>query len=188
MRAKYRVSSNIQAYPAISRQIPPPETRKFNFLRLCVKAHQLTQRERITLGLLAQHEALTSRELSGYPNGHRHLIGGAYVVYTVYDLGEDISQLLLSTPPYIESKFNHELATRQSFITNKGIMEAAFRLYFDPSLKKPKRGAQLKKKAPGTLYRFIDVIQQLDLNYDLYSMTGNEIISILPAEFDKWKE
>lgn len=125
---------------------------------------------------------------AGYPNGHRHLIGGAYLVYTVYDLGEDISQLLLSTPPYIESKFNHELAGRQSLITNKGIMEAAFRLYFDPSLKKPKRGAQLKKKAPGTLYRFIDVIQQLDLNYDLYSMTGNEIISILPAEFDKWKE
>ena len=124
----------------------------------------------------------------GYPNGHRHLVGGAYLVYTVYDLGEDFSQLLLSTPPYIENKFNHELAGRQSLITNTGIMEAAFRLYLDPSLKKPKRGAQLKKKAPGTLYRFIDVIQQLDLNYDLYSMTGNEIISILPAEFDKWKE
>lgn len=123
----------------------------------------------------------------GYRYGHRHLIGGAYLVYTVYGLGEDISKLLLYTPPHIESQFNHELATRQSFITNKGIMEAAFLLYFDPSIKKPRRGAQLKKSAPGTLYRFIDVIQQLDLNYDLYSMTGDEIISILPAEFDKWK-
>jgi len=123
----------------------------------------------------------------GYPNGHRHLIGGAYLVYTVYGLGDEISHLLLHTPLHIESKFNHEFVVRQSLITNKGIMEAAFRLYFDPSLKKPKRGAQLKKGAPGTLYRFIDVIQQLDLNFDLYSMTGNEIISILPAEFDRWK-
>jgi len=123
----------------------------------------------------------------GYPNGHRHLIGGAYLVKTVYGLSDEISHLLLHTPPHIENKFNHELAGRQNFITNKGIMEAAFRLYFDPSVNKPKRGAQLKKKAPGTLYRFIGVIQQLDLNYDLYSMSSSEIIGILPAEFDKWK-
>lgn len=123
----------------------------------------------------------------GYPYGHRHLIGGAYLVYAVYGLGDEISQLLLYTPLHIESQFNHEFVSRQSLITNKGIMEAAFRLYFDPASKKPKRGAQLKKGAPGTLYRFIDVIQQLDVNYDLYSMIGDEIIGILPAEFDKWK-
>jgi hypothetical protein len=123
----------------------------------------------------------------GYPYGHRHLIGGAYLVYTVYGWRDDIPQLLLHTPPYVESKFNHELATRQSLITNRGIMEAAYKLYFDPSTKKGKRGAQIKKKAPGTLYRFIDVIQQLDLNFDLYSMTGDEIVSLLPPEFDQWK-
>lgn len=123
----------------------------------------------------------------GYPNGHRHLIGGAYLVYAVYGLGNEISQLLLYTPLHIESKLNHEFAGRQSLITNKGIMAAAFQLYFDPSSKKPKRGAQLKKNAPGTLYRFIDVIQQLELNYDLYSMTNDEIMDILPTEFDQWK-
>lgn len=123
----------------------------------------------------------------GYPYGHRHLIGGAYLVYTVYGLGENLSQIFLYTPPNIESQFNNELAGRQSFITNKGIIEAVSQLYFDPSTQKAKRGAQIKKKAPGTLYRFIDVIQQLDLNFDLYSMTGDEIISILPSEFDKWK-
>lgn len=123
----------------------------------------------------------------GYPNGHRHLIGGAYLVYSVYGLGDEISNLLLYTPLHVESKFNHEFAGRPVFITNKGVMEAAFRLYFDPPSKKPKRGAQIRKNAPGALYRFIDVIQQLDLNFDLYSMTGEEIIGILPAEFDKWK-
>lgn len=125
----------------------------------------------------------------GYPNGHRHLLGGAYLVYTVYGWSEDISPLLLFTPPHIESKFNHEFAGRQSLITNRGVMEASYKLYFDSAASKPKRGAQVRKKsAPGTLYRFIDVIQQLDLNYDLYSMTGAEIISLLPPEFDSWKK
>ncbi|MFO7599969.1 MAG: hypothetical protein R6X27_09205 [Candidatus Desulfacyla sp.] len=43
------------------------------------------------------------------------------------------------------------------------------------------------KNAPGTLYRFIDVVQQLDLTYDLYSMTGEQILQLLPNEFDRWR-
>ena len=81
------------------------------------------------------------------------------MVNTVYGWAEDLSALLLYTPLHIESQFNHEFAVRQSFITNKGIMEAAYKLYFDPKTRKAKRGAQIKKSAPGSLYRFIDVIQ-----------------------------
>lgn len=123
----------------------------------------------------------------GYPNGHRHLLEGAYLVYTGYGLRERLTKLLLSTPLPIESKIHHELATRQSFITNMGIVEAAHILYFDGKANKPKRGVIVKKNKPGTLYRFIDIIQQLDLNYDLYSMTGEEVLKLLPAEFNKWK-
>jgi hypothetical protein len=122
----------------------------------------------------------------GYPFGHHHLLGGAYMVYTVYDCGEALAPLLLNTPLHVENTFCHQLASRQSFITNRGVMEAAARLYLDPQTQKPKRGAQIKRNAPGTLHRFIDVIQQLDLNYDLYSMTGPQVIALLPAEFASW--
>lgn len=124
----------------------------------------------------------------GYPFGHRHLLGGSHLVYSVYACGETLSPLLLNTPLHIENKYCHELTSRQGFITNRGVMEAATRLYLDPRTQKPKRGGQVRRNAPGTLYRFIDVIQQLDLNYDLYSMTGREVISLLPAEFDQWKK
>ncbi|MBE9530172.1 MAG: hypothetical protein IMF00_02770 [Proteobacteria bacterium] len=122
----------------------------------------------------------------GYPYGHNHLLAGAYLVYTVYSLNDDLSKLLLYTTPYIESGFHHQLAQRQSIITNKGLMEAAHLLYINNQEIKPKFGAIARNKA-GTLYRFIDVIQQLDLNYDLYSMTGEEVLQLLPAEFNKWK-
>ena len=123
----------------------------------------------------------------GYPNGHRHLLCGPYMVYTTYGLNETLSAALLCTPIPVENSFHHQLAVRQSLITNKGIMEAVHMLYFDHSTGRPKRGSQMKKKTPGTLFRFIDVIQQLDLTYDLYSMSGKDIIGLLPPEFDKWK-
>ncbi len=123
----------------------------------------------------------------GYPNGHRHLLCGAHLVYSVYGLGADLSKLLLCTAIPIENKFHHELSVRQSLITNRGILEAVHSLYYEEAADKPKRGAQVKKTAPGTFYRFVDIIQQFDLNYDLYSMTGEEVLQLLPAEFNQWK-
>jgi hypothetical protein len=123
----------------------------------------------------------------GYPNGHRHLLAGAWLVYSVYGLGDKPGRLLLCTPLHLESKFHHELASRQTLITNQGILAAADKMYFRESEGSPQRGALQKKKAPGTLLRFIDVVQQLDLTYDLYSMRGEEILALLPPEFDRWK-
>lgn len=124
----------------------------------------------------------------GYPNGHRHLLAGAYLVYSIYGLGEKLSRLLLWTPLHLESKFHHQLAARQTLITNRGILEAADIMYFNASKNKPKKGALMEKNAPGTLLRFIDVIQQLDLTWDLYSMNGEQILALLPPEFDKWND
>ncbi|MGD8256111.1 MAG: hypothetical protein PVG70_00855 [Desulfobacterales bacterium] len=123
----------------------------------------------------------------GYPYGHNHLIFGAFLVHSVYGLGNELCRLLLYTSPNIESGYHHQLAQRQSIVTNRGIMAAAATLYFDYKKNKPKFGA-IPKNKPGTLYRFIDVIQQLDLNYDLYSMSRDEILDLLPQEFNKWKD
>jgi hypothetical protein len=122
----------------------------------------------------------------GYPNGHRHLLLGAYLVYTLYGWGDELSRLLLSTALAVESHFHHEIAARHSFITNRGIMEALHLLYYDDVQNKPRRGPVMKRKAPGSLYRFIDLVQQLDLTYDLYSMSGSAILGLLPAEFNHW--
>jgi hypothetical protein len=124
----------------------------------------------------------------GYPYGHRHLLAGSHLIYSVYGLEDRFCRLLLWTPLNLESKFHHELASRQTLITNKGILAAADKMYFKEPEGKPKRGALMEKNSPGTLQRFINVIQQLDLTFDLYSMSGQEILALLPPEFDKWKD
>lgn len=114
---------------------------------------------------------------------YRHLLIGPYNTYRLH--GERVS-LLLYGPLDRINKFYEELSSRQSFFTNKGVIEAANLLYYDPRRKGPKSGAGGATRKPGTLLRFIDVIQQLDLTYDLYSMTGVEVLSLLPSEFDEW--
>ncbi|MBW1799888.1 MAG: hypothetical protein JRJ85_04080 [Deltaproteobacteria bacterium] len=122
-----------------------------------------------------------------YRRWHRHLLAGAYMSYSVYGLGENLGKLILYSPPSVESRFYHELASRQNLITNPGVMEAVNLLYFHEKEKKPKPAALSQKQKPGTFFRFIDVIQQLDLTYDLYSMTGEEVLELLPFEFDRWR-
>ena len=51
----------------------------------------------------------------------------------------------------------------------------------------PKRGAQGAAEHPGTLRRFVRVLQQLDLTYDIYGMSGKTIVDLLPPEFDAWR-
>jgi hypothetical protein len=64
--------------------------------------------------------------------------------------------------------------------------EPPLHLLTGPESSKPKRGPIMNHNAPGSLYRFIDVIQQLDVTYDLYSMSGPEVVSLLPEEFSSW--
>jgi hypothetical protein len=120
----------------------------------------------------------------GYLYGHRHLLGGPYLVYRLHG---DEALLLLCTKVHVENLFHHELASRQALISNREIIRAATMLYLHPRRRTPKRGAQEGKRAPGNLRRFVDVLQQLDLTYDLYSMSAEKILELLPAEFDAWK-
>ncbi len=119
----------------------------------------------------------------GYLRGHRHLLGGAVMVYRLH--GEN-ARLMLSTRPFVESHFHHQISARQAIVSNAAVVSAAGRLYLNAKTQRPKRGAQ-QATTPGNLLRFIAVVQQLDVNYDLYSMTADGILSLLPAEFDRWK-
>lgn len=114
---------------------------------------------------------------------YRHLLVGPYNIFRLH--GERAPLLLYGLLNEM-SKHYLELSCRQGFVTNKGIMETANLLYFDAASGRPKRGAAVATRKPGSLFRFIDVVQQLDLTYDLYSMSGEEVLALLPSEFDQW--
>lgn len=119
---------------------------------------------------------------TSYRHRHRHLIAGPY---SVFQLHGEKARLLLGSPLHKENHFHHQIASRQNLITNPNIMEALDILYFDQKTQRPKRGAQ-NQGTPGCLYRFIDIIQQLDVTYDLHSIKADRLISLLPKEFKSW--
>ena len=122
----------------------------------------------------------------GFRLVHRHLLSGAYLVYTIYGLSDLLAGFLLYSSLPVETQIFHQIVSRQNLISNPVVVEAAGRLYFNKKTKIPKRGA-FQSNTAGTLSRFIMVIQQLDLNYDLYSMETYELLDLLPPEFDRWK-
>jgi len=114
----------------------------------------------------------------------RHLLAGPYRLFGLY--GER-ARLLLYPPLHQHGNFIYALGSRRELLTNRGLIEAIDLLYWDATRARPKRGATTETQ-PGNLRRLIAVAQQLDFNYDLYGMTAEEILALLPPEFDAWKE
>lgn len=117
----------------------------------------------------------------GYRGRYRHLLFGPYQVYRRHDVH---SILLLSGPVDSESGLYHEITSRQDLIANKGVIDAALMLYFDPKRARPKSGAQGSLHQPGTVRRFVRLLQQLDVTYDIYGLSGKQILELLPEEFE----
>lgn len=113
----------------------------------------------------------------------RHLLAGPYKLFSMHG---DRARLLLYPPVHQHGRFVYDLGFRRDLITNRGLVEAIDLLYWDPKRNRPKQGATTTSH-PGNLRRLITVIQQLDFNYDLYGMRGEEILHLLPPEFDPWQ-
>ncbi len=115
---------------------------------------------------------------------YKHLLAGPFQTYMTYG---NKARLILHGAVHISNDIYLKLAERQNFITNPSIVGVADALYFDQDKNKPKQGAQSKTRG-GSLLRLINVLQQLELTFDLYSMSSEEILQLLPEEFGAWND
>lgn len=119
-----------------------------------------------------------------YRYQYRHLLVGPYLVFRRH---AHRALALLSGPVHVEGGIYQEITSRRDLIANRGVVEAALHLYVDPRRGTIKRGAQARSGAPGTVRRLVRVLQQFDLTYDIYGLTGQELVDLLPTEFDPWR-
>jgi hypothetical protein len=112
-----------------------------------------------------------------------------HAVFTTWQLvqryGAD-SQFLLSKELPVRGELIEQLMARQYFFGCDGIVRLASKLYYDEERETFKVGAAARKSA-GCVYRYVGWLQQLEVNYDLYSMTSDHLLEILPAEFDRFR-
>jgi hypothetical protein len=143
---------------------------------------QLTNQRR---NILKREEHYICPTPSNFRRYYIHLVAPLYVIYSLHNL--PFSRLFLYNPPWEINDFTERVATNQFLISHKNIVEAIYKLYFDPQRRQPKRGAQSRTK-PGNIRRFVSVIQHFELTYDIYTMSADRILNLLPSEFDDWKK
>lgn len=123
---------------------------------------------------------LNSEEWNKY---YRHLLASPTRLLKELD---DLAKIYLAGTPDKNGDLHESLASRQEIATCKGVIEAATALYWDKEKNKIKVGAR-NKDGKGVLRRFTtSTIPQFQMTYDLNSMSGREIIQLLPKEYESW--
>ncbi len=118
---------------------------------------------------------------------YRHRVAGPTRIHWLFRDAPREARLFLNSEIDQVSEFEERLAVTMRYISNRELMKAADALYFDTKIFRPKRGAVSDANRRGVLRRFMTVIDQLDRTYDLHSMKSDQIINLLPPEFDGWK-
>ena len=116
---------------------------------------------------------------------YRHLLAGPYQIYRAHRDNPRRSLAILANPPHRPGDIAEQLASRQELVTNPSVMEVATSLYINLDTDSQKLNAA--GKGPGSARRLADVLSQLDLTWDLYDLTSNQLLDLLPAEFDPFK-
>lgn len=124
-------------------------------------------------------------EIDNFRRYYRHLLAGPYRIFYSHRDKPERAMALLCGEICKQGDLIEQLASRQELITNKHLIEAVTYLYFNPHKHKNKRGAG--GKGGGSPRRLAEVIDQFNLTWDLYSMTPQEFLGLLPSEFDRFK-
>jgi hypothetical protein len=112
---------------------------------------------------------------------YRHLVAGPYGIFQAHRDSPRRALALLCQRPGRPGDLVEQLASRQQIVTNPAVMQVATDWFVDPTSGLQRRNAN--SKGAGGPRRFIDVLNQFDLTWDLSSLSPEEFRSRLPQEF-----
>ena len=115
-----------------------------------------------------------------FRNRARHSIRTPFIL--VRDYGDKV-KFMFNQSPSIRGELTEQLTSRQSYFSCAGIFDAAHRLYSQPD-GSAKFGSA--SNGPGSARRYFAVLDQLERTYELSVISGEEIIKLLPPEFDRF--
>lgn len=149
----------------------------------------------------------------GWARRYRHLLAFPHELYNLYGVdqgsGTENVRLFLNGSVRVLGGVIEQLASRQEIVTSRAVLQALTELYWDPDREAPKTGIttddrdrskrkktkrqvrprKSKPRLPGAggVVRFVKVFWQLHLTYDFYSLNADQILELLPSEFDRYR-
>jgi len=115
---------------------------------------------------------------------YRHMVRSPWQAVRLH--GENAKILLLSSGKGARTEVAEQLGAYADIFGCTTVIAAAYRLWFDPTSQKPRRGSG--GKGVGSPRRLAAVVRQLQLKYDLSDCPLPNFLKLLPHEFDKWLE
>lgn len=120
-------------------------------------------------------------DIDDYQKGQRHLV--RMPVLLLFSFGRDADHLLCGEPS-VPGEVREQLTSQQDMF-HPTIQAAARMLYFDAKTGKLRRG--VSGKGAGSARRFAQVRKQLDVTWDLFALSPDQLIEKLPREFDRFR-
>ena len=117
---------------------------------------------------------------------YRHLLAGPYRIFRAHSDCPERALVLLGGPLDKPGEIVEQFASRQEIVTNPAVIQSTTTLYWDVDANKPKRGAG--GKGGGSARRLADVLEQFDVTWDLYAMTPENLMGMLPREFGRFQD
>jgi len=115
---------------------------------------------------------------------YRHLLLGPYLIYKRYADDPDAAMALLCTKLQAPGDIVEQFVSRPQLVTCPAAVAVATKLYHVPN-GTFRRGAA--GKDGGSARRLADVLMQFDKTYDLYALTADGLMNLLPREFDRFR-
>ena len=109
--------------------------------------------------------------------------------WEIYFRHGETAWYLLDEPVNSMRQLADRLAGAPEMFRSVGVVELAHRLYADPHTRQLKSGVLAggqNQRPPGGIVRLLDVLNQLYMTYDVYGMTAEQLMELLPSEFDRW--
>jgi hypothetical protein len=132
-----------------------------------------------------QAEARLIPFVDNYQRFYRHLLVGPFLIVRAHRNQPERAIAMLCNPLWKPGEIAEQLASRKELVTNHSVAEAATRLYYNPATGSFKRGAGSAIR--GAARRLAALLNQLDMTYYLYGMTADELLALLPKEFDRFR-
>ncbi len=118
---------------------------------------------------------------------YRHLLVGPYRLYRAHHERPECLRAVLANPVHQPGELYEQIASRMKLATNPAVMETTVRLYWDSASGELKVGAR-GTRGPGIARRLADVLYQFDLTWDLFVMDADDLLDLLPQEFDRFRD
>ena len=128
----------------------------------------------------AVHRWLPS-PIDDYQTGQRHLVRTPVLLLDTFG---HLADHVLCGKPSVPGEVREQFTSQQDMF-HPIIQEVGRKLYFDEAKGKLRRGSG--SKSGGASRRFAQVRKQLDVTWDLFSLTADQLYAMLPSEFDRYK-